>query len=131
MSIITPNIMLDDDELLRSISVLRDEVKYGIKLVIERILSDARVKGNTSELVTISQECELDLDIEDNLDPCNGIQIVTAWIFDFNKAYTHSAYPTPKVKVTFCNRYGLITINNLADYNPDTDSFRIEVLDFM
>ena len=127
----TPSPFMNDDDLLRSLQVMRDEVVYGVKLVVDRILYNASINGNSSELATLHRECELDLEIEDNLDPCNGIEVTTAWIFDLNKVYTHSAYASIKVRVTFFDNHGLTTMNNLADYNPEFNRYKIEIIDFI
>ena len=127
----TPSPFMNDYDLLKSIQVMRDEVVYGVKLIVDRILSNAIINGNNSELATLYRECELDLEIEDNLDPCNGVEITTAWLFDFNMVYTHSAYASIKARVTFFDSYGLTTMNNLADYNPDLHRYKIDIIDFM
>ena len=131
MQIFTPSPFTNDDDLLRSLQVLRDEVVYGVKLVVDRILYNAINNGNSSELATLHRECELDLEIEDNLDPCNGVEITTAWLFDLNKVYTHSAYASMKARVTFFDNHGLTTINNLADYNHELHRYKIEIVDFI
>ena len=127
----TPSPFMNDDDLLRSLQIMRDEVVYGVKLVVDRILSNAIVNGNSTELATLHRECELDLEVEDNIDPCNGVEVTTAWIFDFNKVYTHSAYASIKAKVTFFDNHDLMTLNNLADYNPDLHRYKIEIIDFI
>ena len=126
-----PSPFMSNDEILRSIDLMRDELVYGVKLIVNAILSDAIVNGNSTELATLHRECELDLEIEDNLDPCNGVEVTTAWILDFNKAYTHSGYATVKAKVTFFDNHGLMTMNNLADYTPDLHRYKIEIIDFI
>ena len=127
----TPSPFMNDDDLLRSLQIMRDEVVYGVKLVVDRILYNASINGNSTELATLHRECELDLEIEDNLDPCNGVEITTAWVFDFNKIYTHSAYASIKAKVTFFDNHGLTTMNNLSDYNPNLHRYKIEIIDFI
>lgn len=126
-----PSPFMNDYDLLKSIQVMRDEVVYGVKLIVDRILSNAIINGNNSELATLYRECELDLEIEDNLDPCNGVETTTAWLFDFNMVYTHSTYASIKARVTFFDSYGLTTMNNLADYNPDLYRYKIEIIDFI
>ena len=127
----TPSPFMNDDDLLRSLQIMRDEVVYGVKLVVDRILYNAITNGNKSDLATLHRECALDLEIEDNLDPCNGVEATTAWIFDLNKVYTHSAYASIKAKVTFFENDDLMTMNNLADYNPDIHRYKIEIIDFI
>ena len=127
----TPSPFMNDYDLLKSIQVMRDEVVYGVKLIVDRILSNAIINGNNSELATLYRECELDLEIEDNLDPCNGVEITTAWLFDFNMVYTNSASASIKARVTFFDSYGLTTMNNLSDYNPDLHRYKIDIIDFM
>ena len=127
----TPSPFMNDDNLLRSLQIIRDEVVYGVKLVVDRILSNAVINGNSTELATLHRECELDLEVEDNIDPCNGVEITTAWIFDFNKTYSHSAYASIKAKVTFFENDDLMTMNNLADCIPDIHRYKIEIIDFI
>ena len=116
----TPSPFMNDDDLLRSLQIMRDEVVYGVKLIVDRILSNAIINGNDTKLATLHRECELD-----------EVYDTTAWIFDFNKAYTHSAYASIKAKVTFFDNHGLMTMNNLADYNPDIHRYKIEIIDFI
>ena len=111
---------MSNDEILRSIDLMRDELVYGVKLIVNAILSDAIVNGNSTELATLHRECELD-----------EVYDTTAWILDFNKAYTHSGYATVKARVTFFDNHGLMTMNNLADYNPDLHRYKIEIIDFI
>ena len=106
----TPATCVSDEDLLSSIQVMRDEAEQGVKLLVDRILSNAIINGNNSELATL-KECE------------------TAWLFEFTKIYINS--PSVKARVTFLDSYhgDIVTINNLADYNPFLHSYKIEIID--
>ena len=107
----TPATCVSDEDLLSSIQVMRDEAEHGVKLLVDRILSNAIINGNDTELATLHRECE------------------TVWLFDFKKIYIHST--SVKARVTFFDSYGLTTMNNLADYNPDIHRYKIEIIDFI
>ena len=106
----TPAICVSDEDLLSSIQVMRDEAERGVELLVDRILANAIMNGNDTELATLYRECE------------------TVWLFDFKKIYIHSA--SIKAKVTFFDSNDdLITMNNLADYSPFLHSYKIEIID--
>ena len=102
---------VSDENLLSSIQVMRDEAEQGVKLLVDRILSNAIINGNDTELATLHRESEI------------------VWLFDFEKIYIHSA--SVKARVTFLDSYhgDIVTINNLADYNPFLHSYKIEIID--
>ena len=116
----TPSPFMNDNDLLISVYRMREEMLHGVKIIVDRILSNAIINGNSTELATLHRECELD-----------EVYDTTAWIFDFNKVYTHSAYATIKARVTFFDNHGLTTMNNLADYNPDLHRYKIQIIDFI
>ena len=116
----TPSPFMNDNDLLISVYRMREEMLHGVKLLVETILSNAIIYGNDTEIATLHRECELD-----------EVYDTTAWIFDFNKIYSHSAYASIKAKVTFFENDDLMTMNNLADYNPNLHRYKIEIIDFI
>ena len=116
----TPSPFMNDNDLLISVYRMREEMLHGVKLLVETILSNAIIYGNDTEIATLYRECELD-----------EVYDTTAWIFDFNKIYSRSAYASIKARVVFFENDDLMTMNNLADYNPDIHIYKIEILDFI
>lgn len=108
----TPATCVSDEDLLSSIQVMRDEAEQGVELLVDRILANAIINGNNTELATLHRECEI-------------------WLFDFKKIYIHRA--SVKARVTFLDSYhgDIVTINNLAEYNPFLHRYKIEIIDFI
>lgn len=105
-----PAVCVSDEELLSSIQVMRDEDEavQGVKVLVDRILANAIINGNYTELATLYRECE------------------TVWLFEFTKIYINSA--SVKARVTFFDSHSddLITMN-LADYSPFLHRYKIEI----
>lgn len=102
----TPATCVSDEDLLSSIQVMRDEAEQGVKLLVDRILANAIINGNNSELATL-KECE------------------TAWLFEFTKIYINS--PSVKARVTFFDSHDDLITMNLADYSPFLHRYKIEI----
>ena len=106
----TPATCVSDEDLLSSIQ-MRDEAEQGVKLLVDRILANAVINDNDTELATLYREYK-------------------TWLFEFTKIYINSH--SVKARVTFFDRHDdLITMSSLADYNPFLHRYKIELTDFI